>query len=171
MSDDARAEMSAAFWRFSTTFYAAHGVEPALLALQDRDGLEVNLALFCLFAARRGIRLDAPTIEAMRAVGLAWGHEVVGHLRQARRLMKPRALEDKGVACLRNELKAIELTAEKAMQSALADLLIAVDRPVRDEPSSALAAANFTIWLDAEDVEGPAPREAAALLVAAAFPA
>lgn len=171
MSNEARAEMGAAFWQFSTTFYAVCGVEPVLLALQDRDGLEVNLALFCLFAAQRRIRLDAPAIDAMRAVGLAWGHEVVGHLRTARRLMKPRAIEDKDAARLRDEVKAIELAAEKAMQGALADLLIAVDGPPCDEPLRAIATENFAAWFDAEGVDGKAPREAVAVLVAAAFPA
>ncbi len=171
MSDEMRAEMGAAFWQFSTTLYAARGIEPALLALQDRDGFEVNLALFCLFAAQRRIHLDAPAIEAMRAVGLAWGHEVVGHLRTARRLMKPRAIEDKDAARLRDEVKVIELAAERAMQGALADLLIAIDGPLCDEPSRAIAAANFAAWFAAEGINGEAPREAVAMLVAAAFPA
>lgn len=171
MSDDARAEMSAAFWHFSTTLYAKRGVEPALLALQDRDGLEVNLALFCLFAARQGTRLDAPAIEAMRAIGLAWGHEVVGHLRTARRLMKPRALKDKRAARLRDEVKAIELAAESAMQGALADLLMAVEGPVCEAQPGAIATDNFAAWFEAEGIDGAAPRAAVGVLVAAAFPA
>ena len=32
-----------AFWRFSLAFYAVPGVAGALIALQDRDGLDVNL--------------------------------------------------------------------------------------------------------------------------------
>lgn len=171
MSDDARAELGAAFWKFSTALYGLRGVEPAFLGLQDRDGLEVNLALFCLFAAERRIRLDARTIEAMRAVGLAWGHEVVGHLRTARRLMKPLAMEDKEAARLRDEVKAIELAAERAMQGALADLLMTVDGSTSDELPRAIATENFASWFDAEGVDGAAPREAVAVLVAAAFPA
>jgi uncharacterized protein (TIGR02444 family) len=163
--------MAEAFWTFSTRFYARPGVEAHLLTLQDRDGLEVNLALFCLFAAQLHHALDHTAIEAMRGVGLAWGHEVVGHLRQARRLMKPRASENEAAARLRNEVKAIELAAEKAMQAALADLLVAIDCPDRSESPRAIAAANFAAWFDEEGVDGSGPRGTVAALIDAAFPA
>lgn len=171
MASQTRAETADAFWAFSIELYGASGVEAHLLELQDRDGLEVNLALFCLFAAKRHRSFDHATIEAMRAIGLAWGHEVVSHLRQARRLMKPRALSDESVALLREQVKATELAAEKAMQGALADLLVTVEGPASDEPPRAIAAANFAAWFDEEGMDGEEPRASVAALINATFPA
>lgn len=159
----------AELWAFSTALYGVAGVEAHLLGLQDRDGLEINLALFCLFAASRGQALEHVTIEAMRGVGLAWGHEVVAHLRHARRLMKPRAGRDAEVARLRDEVKALELAAEKAMQGALAVLLVA---PVSADHHGQrrIAAQNFAAWFDAEGVDSEASRGSVARLIELAFP-
>lgn len=112
-----------AFWSFSTGLYAKPGVEAALLALQDVDGLEVNLVLFCLFAGQRGQSLDGPSIAAIQGIGHIWGREVVEPLRAARRQLKPLASGNGTAAGLRDEVKRLELAAEKAMQAALADLL------------------------------------------------
>ena len=82
-TDDAMTEeaMAQSFWNFSTGLYAAPGVEAHLLALQDRDGLDVNLVLFCLFAAHVRRPLDYGAVEAMRGLALAWGLGVVAPLR------------------------------------------------------------------------------------------
>ena len=172
MSDDGTKvaeEKAAHFWQFSYELYTEPGAEAWLLGLQDRDGLEVNLALFCLFAASRGQVFDYATIEAMRGLGLAWGHEVVGHLRQARRLMKPRAETNEDVARLRKQVKAIELAAEQAMQAALCALLV---EPVLTDAhgARAIAAQNFAAWFDEEGIDGEEARAAVACLIATAFP-
>jgi len=36
-------------WRFSVAFYARPGISGALIALQDRAGVDVNLMLFALW--------------------------------------------------------------------------------------------------------------------------
>src|SRR4029077_986465 len=41
-------------WRFSLAFYALPGVARALIALQDRDGLDVNLMLFAMWLGISG---------------------------------------------------------------------------------------------------------------------
>ncbi len=71
MTAETNETMAEAFWTFSTGLYAAPGVEAHMLALQDEHGLDVNLALFCLFAAHVRRPLDYAAIEAMRASGLA----------------------------------------------------------------------------------------------------
>ena len=43
-----------ALWRFSLAFYARPGVAEALIALQDRAGLDVNLMLFALWLGVSG---------------------------------------------------------------------------------------------------------------------
>lgn len=170
MSSEAQTAIAEAFWRFSTALYAKPGVEADLLALQDRDGLEVNLALFCLYAAVRGQALDYAAVEAMRGVGLVWGHGVVAPLRQARRLLKPSASGNDEAAQFRNEVKAIELAAEKAMQGALAALLAGVPAGPDGQTPRIVAAANFASWFDEEGIGGAEARACAAHLIEAAFP-
>lgn len=140
------------FWSFSTALYARPGVEPALLALQDGHGLEVNGVLFCIFAGRRGQDLGAAEAAAVCRIGRDWGRGVVGHLREARRSLKP-LLSDSGTgadaAVLREEVKRLELAAEKAMQGEL-EKLAAVGGP----GSRAVAEANLAVWLG---VQGLAP--------------
>jgi uncharacterized protein (TIGR02444 family) len=43
-----------AFWCFSLAFYERPGVADALIALQDRDGFDVNLVLFALWLGISG---------------------------------------------------------------------------------------------------------------------
>jgi len=169
MSGEARAQWADAFWKFSTGLYGAPAVEAACLELQDRDGLEVNLALFCLFAAEHRIRFDLTAIQAMRAIGLVWGHEVVAPLRAARRSMKAHVAENETVGSLREEVKRLELAAEKAMQAALADLLITIEDRDEMESIPEIAAHNFAAWFDEEGVDGDAPRASVATLIHAAF--
>jgi len=57
-----------AFWRFSLAFYARPGMADALIALQDRAGLDVNLMLFALWrGALHGQRLHASEMRAAEA--------------------------------------------------------------------------------------------------------
>jgi uncharacterized protein (TIGR02444 family) len=53
------------FWRFSLAFYARPGMADALIGLQDRAGLDVNLMLFALWrGALHGQRLHASEMRA-----------------------------------------------------------------------------------------------------------
>ena len=175
LTNETRAQWADDFWQFSTALYAAPKVEAACLSLQDRDGLEVNLALFCLFAARHHIRFDAPAIQAMRAIGLVWGHEVVAPLREARRslkanmVMKTHVAGNETVAGLREEVKRVELAAEKAMQATLVDLFITIGCRDEAESPTEIAADNFAAWFDEEGIDGEVPRAAVAMLIHAAF--
>ena len=68
---DAEPSPGEAFWRFSLTFYALPRVAPALLALQDLEGLDVNLMLFALWLGISGRHpLDSGALAAAeRAIG------------------------------------------------------------------------------------------------------
>jgi len=169
MSDDRRAQWAEAFWQFSVALYGVPEVERACLELQDRDGLEVNLALFCLFAAQHHIRFDLASVQAMQAIGFFWGRDVVAPLREARRSMKAPAAENETVGALREEVKRLELAAEKAMQAALADLLVTVKERDESESPGKIAAHNLAIWFDSSGVDSEAPRASADRLIEVAF--
>lgn len=135
------------FWDFSLVLYARPGVEAALLALQDEEGLDVNLILFCLYAGARGRSLEGATLAGMRGIGAGWGQGVVAPLRAARRALKPIAEGDAAAARLRAEVKRLELAAEKEMQLRLEALLAGA---ALLPPGRGLAERNLSAWLEGE---------------------
>ena len=54
MDEPEKTSQDEAFWRFSLAFYERPGVPDALIALQDRDGFDVNLILFALWLGISG---------------------------------------------------------------------------------------------------------------------
>ncbi len=108
----AELEPDNAFWRFSLAFYATPGVAPACLALQDREGLDVNLVLFCCWV---GVALDRAVLAEAEALVAEWRTEVVQKLRAVRRWLKP--LPE--AAGLRAAVAAQELAAEQHQQAML----------------------------------------------------
>jgi len=76
------------FWSFSLELYGRPGVAPACLALQDRFGCDVNLALFSLWAARCGKALGADEFERLDAAVKPWRTRIVEPIRSLRRSLK-----------------------------------------------------------------------------------
>jgi uncharacterized protein (TIGR02444 family) len=112
------------FWTFSLAVYADPAVQQECLALQDDDGVDVNLLLFCAFVgAAHGVVLsERATRDATDVVGV-WQKDVVGALRLARRALKPFAGEagphQRPAADLRARVKNAELDAERIEQAML----------------------------------------------------
>jgi uncharacterized protein (TIGR02444 family) len=107
-----------AFWHFSQAVYAAPGVQDACLLMQDRFGLDVNLALFCAWAgARRGMALAPADVAEAAMLVQDWREEVVVPLRALRRRLKPRP--EAPVKALRQRVAALELEAEQLQQAML----------------------------------------------------
>jgi uncharacterized protein (TIGR02444 family) len=108
-----------AFWRFSLAFYAQHGAAPALIALQDRDGLDVNVILYALWLGLvRGQAMDAADLAAAEAAAAPLRDAVVKELRGLRRRL--RAHSDPDAQALRRRVQALEIAAERAVQDRLA---------------------------------------------------
>ena len=134
------------FWRFSLAFYALPRVAPALLALQDRDGLDVNLMLFALWLGISGRHpLDSGALAAAeRAIGTIRA-EVVEPLRLLRRNLKHQADED--IQRFRESIKVLELEGEKLVQTRLAHLARPAASGIPTENRLAGAVANLTLYL------------------------
>lgn len=110
-----------ALWRFSHAFYAVPGVATALIALQDREGLDVNLILFALWVGVSGRgRLDRDALAAADRAAREIRTEIVRPLRTLRRRLDHNP--DADVQRLRQGVKALELDAEKVTQIRLAHL-------------------------------------------------
>ena len=114
-----RAPRSGVFrWRFSLALYARPGVADALIALQDRAGLDVNLILFGLWiGARHGVELERSGF-AVAAEAVAEPNGILRSIRALRRQLG--AATDDDVRHLRRALLRLELAAERQVQQRLA---------------------------------------------------
>ncbi len=152
------------FWDFSLRTYRLAGVPPACLALQDQGGADVNVALFLLFQATRGLEFDQALVGRLDAAVAAWRTDIVVRLRQVRLSLKP--LEaDPAVANLRRQVKQVELESERLQQEFLFATASGWGVPAAAVP--ALGAAHLARY--AAHLGSSFAPDASAALVAAAF--
>lgn len=132
----------AGFWSFSLDFYSRPGIAETCLDLQDRHGLDVNLALYCCW---RGDVLSEAQLQAAIDLTTPWRAEIVQPLRALRRRLKPGfpPFPEAGTQGLRKRIADAELEAERLQQQAL-DALASDDGPVLP-PSRQAAAANLRL--------------------------
>jgi uncharacterized protein (TIGR02444 family) len=116
-----RSAQNSPFWTFSLRLYAEDGVADACLALQDRQGVDVNLLFFLLWAAANGRRLSIAEVRALVALTEDWRGAVVVPLRLVRRALRtpPVAIDAAAAAALRQDIKKAELESERLQQAAL----------------------------------------------------
>jgi len=138
-----------ALWRFSTAFYARAGVAEALIKLQDRAGFDVNLMLFALWSGLSGRnRFTAAELAAAEGAAGPIKGDLVEPLRALRRRL--RSNPDGDIRRLREEIKRLELAAERMVQNRLAR--IAGTPGGENDPASRFAAAeaNLALYLGPE---------------------
>jgi uncharacterized protein (TIGR02444 family) len=138
-------------WRFSLAFYDQPGVAEVLIALQDRDGRNVNLVLFALWLGISGRgSLDSGLLAAAAQTADALGSEIVEPLRALRR--KLRDHPDGDVQKLREAVKAVELAGEKLIQQRLARLSLPPRISMPPADRAAAACTNLALYLRPEGV-------------------
>ncbi len=107
------------FWDFTIAHYRRAGLSPAVIALQDRLGVDVNMLLLCcwLGASARGAP-EADDIESALAVARPWQAEVVERLRAARRHLKPppAGAPEAPAEALRRRILGCEIDGEHVAQ-------------------------------------------------------
>jgi uncharacterized protein (TIGR02444 family) len=110
------------FWSFSLALYGRPGVAPALIGLQDRVGLDVNMLLYCCWVGSEGRSLSAADLAAVEAVVEPWQAEVVRPLRALRRRLKGGfgELPASRVEAYRKRLNELEIDGERIAQEAMA---------------------------------------------------
>lgn len=106
--------MSSDLWSFSLDLYARPGVEQACLALQNA-GANVCLLLCGLWLAQRGVACDEHRLAQLRQLTGTWDTEVVQPLRTLRTQWKARACHDTALDKLREQVKKLELEAERTL--------------------------------------------------------
>jgi uncharacterized protein (TIGR02444 family) len=148
-----------AFWDYSLRIYRLADVADALLALQDDHGANVNIVLFALYAGVVcGTRLGRADFDRLNQAADPWDRLAVAPLRNLRRVLKLLTAAD-GVAAFREQVKELELAAERIAQSRLVAAVPLASAPCRD---AAAASANLRLYL------GEIPEAALATLLAAA---
>lgn len=136
-----------ALWRFALALYARPNVAAALLSLQDRAGLNVNLMLFALWlGAVQHRRLD-PAALAIATVTIApLGEPIVEPLRALRRQMPASG----DIRALRRRVAALELAAERAVLARLAGVTGSVGAVSDGAARLTLALGNLALVLGTE---------------------
>lgn len=111
------------FWPFSLAIYAKPSVAETCLTLQNSYALDVNLVLFCCWYGSTRGSLPSGVLDAAYLHSEKWRQQVVQPLRNARTWMKntgPAEMrESEEFNTLRQQIKTVELSAEKMQQFAL----------------------------------------------------
>ena len=158
------------FWTFSLAVYAV--AAPSCLRLQDRHGLDVNLLLYCCWAGRCGVVVDAPAMARILELTAGWTARIVQPLRAVRRALKGGFETMPAADCeaLRGAVAKLELQAERIEQDALAAALPAA--PSSQSGQRAIAQGNLETYLAAERVVADCATHAdIARLIDAVWPA
>ena len=106
--------MSIDLWDFAQTLYGCPGVEKACLHLQA-NGADVCLLLTALWLEQRNVACTERRCEALRALAGRWQPEVITPLRQLRVDWRAAAQLDQQLTLLREQVRALELQAERTL--------------------------------------------------------
>ncbi len=106
--------MCADLWSFALSTYARAGVEDTCLRLQEQ-GADVCLLLCGLWLEQRGVVPEPERVRALRTIAEPWQVTVVEPLRKVRKQWRAMAQQDAGLGALREQVKALELEAERQL--------------------------------------------------------
>ena len=165
------------FWDFSVRTYRTSGVSEACLSLQNDQGADVNMLLYCCWVGAAVGAFDDELFSRASEYSARWAGNVVIPLREARSWMKhtgctaePTPTED--CMQLREQVKSVEFAAEKMQQQVLESMVL-VDRTRDERPKQIVedVAVNLKRYLEGLDIQ-PAieVRKKLSVIVCAAFP-
>ena len=114
--------MSNDFWAFSLATYATDGVAETCIRVQDEMNLDVNLVLYACWLASMGRTMTlSHCVEIEKRIS-EWRQRVVLPLRALRRDLR----NFSKAASLRENIKALELQAERQQQDMMWDFFQSV---------------------------------------------
>ena len=115
-------------WVFSCNVYQHAVVKEQCLYVQDEYGVDVPLLLFCYWAGTYSLALSPRQLGDVRQLADQWTQQCIRPLRNIRRQMKQStSLTDNDVSWLhiRDQVKSIELSAEKQLLEGVAQIVAA----------------------------------------------
>jgi uncharacterized protein (TIGR02444 family) len=110
--------MPSDLWSFTLDFYARPGVERACLDLQA-SGANVCLLLCGVWLIQRGVACNAERAREIGQLATSWHDNVVVPLRELRTQWRDAAQQDTQLSLLREQVKALELEAERELLTRL----------------------------------------------------
>lgn len=110
--------MPSDLWTFALRLYTEPGVEQACLQLQDQ-GADVCMLLTACWLGRRGVTFEGARLASLTAICDPWQAQVVEPLRSLRRNWREDARKDPALDGLREQIKALELEAERKLLARL----------------------------------------------------
>lgn len=119
-------DAAAAFWEWSLAVYAHDEVKDTLLTLQDRHHLNVNVMLWCIWAARQGWAFETKQVQLITDAVDPFSRYGIERLREVRRYLsspKP-GFDEAALRELRQDLLLVELKGERLVQTRLAELTV-----------------------------------------------
>lgn len=136
--------MTENFWDWAVRAYATPVVAEACLELQDTHDQCVPLLLFGLWTETQGYVLNEDLSEAAVDTARAWSEHVIAPLRGIRRRIKGPVsdMDDAAKSAIREQVKAAELAAEKALMAALEGLM-STERPQTQAGDNLVRLARF----------------------------
>ena len=162
------------FWVFSNRVYEREVVQKACLQLQNMHDLDVNMLLFCCWSGMIHGELTETLFDQALQVSVVWRRHLVHPLRQARTWMKTDLAlsgfnHDASYPALREEIKAVELKAEKLQQLELERL---IDRSsAADHDQSLAIVKNLKRYSYSQSLElAPSVARLMAVLIEASVP-
>lgn len=114
------------FWDWALSAYARPGVGQACLDLQDDHGQCTPYLLWAVWAAQSGRGLDEATLVKGADLARRWEPTLITPVRAVRRALKPSfdGVADDLREALREQVKAVELAAEKTLMLSLEALVL-----------------------------------------------
>lgn len=106
--------MRADLWSFALSTYARQGVEAACLRLQAQ-GANVCLLLCVVWLDERRVAFNPQRLQVLQHAAQPWHDEVVAPLRQLRTQWREPAKQDDEWGRLRDQVKQLELEAERQL--------------------------------------------------------
>ncbi len=110
--------MPSDLWTFALRLYAEPGVEQACLRLQD-GGADVCLLLTACWLGQRGTPFDTTRLDTLHDACNPWQEQVIKPLRSLRQNWRAQAQDDLALAGMREQIKALELEAERKLLARL----------------------------------------------------
>ncbi|MEK1905588.1 MAG: TIGR02444 family protein [Pseudomonas sp.] len=125
--------MPSDLWSFASCCYARPGAETACLQLQAA-GADVCLLLCGVWLEGRGVACEEPRVAQLLAISEPWQRQVVRPLRELRQGWREAAQLDAARLRLREQVKALELEAERELLRRLE--VLAGEWPAQKEPAA-----------------------------------
>jgi uncharacterized protein (TIGR02444 family) len=136
-------------WEFTVDLYAHPAVQEHAHALQDAEGIDVNLLFFAAWCGmEHGVVLSAADFASIETQMAPWRQRVIEPLRALRRCLKTPEIAnfERDQMAIRDGVKELELRAERHQLQELSKLVGMRDY-IRAEPGAALALQNLEALL------------------------